>query len=80
MNSIEVTDRESLNDVGWLRNEKATEDLDRVEIDRNSDKFFMVGASLNQTGMQRLISFLLGNLDVFAWTPYEMLGVDTSVS
>ena len=80
MNSIEVPDRESLDDVGRLPNEKATEALDRVEIDGNPDRFFMVGASLNQADRQQLISFILGNLDVFAWTPYDMPGVDPSVS
>ena len=80
MNSIELSDRESLNDVGRLPNEKATKDLDRVEIDGNPERFFMVGASVSQADRQQLISFLLGNLDVFAWTPYEMPGVDPSVS
>ncbi|XP_028069020.1 uncharacterized protein LOC114271605 [Camellia sinensis] len=49
--SIEVLDRESLDDDG------------RLTINR-----------------QQLISFLLGNLDVFAWSLYEMPGVDPSVS
>lgn len=47
VNSIEVPDWESLDDVGRLPSEKATEGLDRVEIDGSPDKFFMVGASLN---------------------------------
>ena len=80
MNSIDVPDRESLDDVGRLPSEKATEALDRVEIDGNPGRFFMVDASLNQADKQQLISFLLSNLDVFAWTPYEMPGVDLSVS
>ena len=40
----------------------------------------MIGASLNQADRQQLISFLHNNLDVFAWTPYEMSGIDPSVS
>ncbi|KAI8028502.1 hypothetical protein LOK49_LG02G02577 [Camellia lanceoleosa] len=47
VNSIEVPDQESLDDVGRLPNEKATEGLDRVEIDGSPGKFFMVGTSLN---------------------------------
>ena len=48
MNSIEVPNRESLDDVGQLPSEKATEALDRVEIDGSPHRFFMVSASLNK--------------------------------
>ena len=52
VNSIEVLDRESLDNVGQLPSEKAMEALDRVEIHGNPDWFFTVGASLNQAGRQ----------------------------
>ena len=80
VNSIEVLDRESLDDIGQLLREKATEALDRVKIAGNLDRFFMVGASLNEVDRQHLITFLLGNLDIFAWSRYEMPGIDPSVS
>ena len=75
-----MPNREILDDVGRYPNEKATEDLDRVDIDGSPEKFFMIGASLNQADRQQLISFLHNNLDVFAWTLYEMPGIDPSVS
>ncbi|GMP70060.1 hypothetical protein CsSME_00029085 [Camellia sinensis var. sinensis] len=65
-NSIEVPNREILDDIGRHPNEKATESLDRVDIDGSPEKFFMIGASLNQADSQQLIFFLLNNLDVFA--------------
>ncbi|GMP65865.1 hypothetical protein CsSME_00026480 [Camellia sinensis var. sinensis] len=63
VNSIEVPNQEILDDVGQHPNEKATEGLDRVDIDGSPEKFFMIGASLNQADRQQLISFLLNNLD-----------------
>ncbi|XP_028095190.1 uncharacterized protein LOC114295193 [Camellia sinensis] len=48
VNSIEVPDRESLDNVRRLLSEKAMETLDRVEIVGNPDRFFMIGASLNE--------------------------------
>lgn len=80
MHSIEVPDRESLEGIGRIPSEKATEALHRVEIDGSPDKFFMIGASLDKVERQELVSFLLGNIDVFAWSPYEMPGVDPSVA
>ncbi|XP_028107828.1 uncharacterized protein LOC114306744 [Camellia sinensis] len=47
VHSIEVPDMESLEDIGRIPSEKATEALHRVEIDGNPDKFFMIGASLD---------------------------------
>ena len=46
VNSIEVPNREILDDVGRHPNEKATEGLDRVDIDGSPEKFFMIDASL----------------------------------
>ncbi|XP_028091624.1 uncharacterized protein LOC114291940 [Camellia sinensis] len=48
VHSIEVSDRESLEDIGKIPSDKATEALHRVEIDRNPDKFFMIGTSLDK--------------------------------
>ncbi|XP_028110776.1 uncharacterized protein LOC114309267 [Camellia sinensis] len=48
VNSIEVPDRESLEDIGKTPSEKATEDLDWVEINGDLDEFFMIGTSLNK--------------------------------
>ena len=40
------------------------------------DKYFQVGESLSILEKMELILFLINNLDVFAWSPYEALGVD----
>lgn len=80
MNSIEVPNRKSLDDVGRLPSEKTTGALDGVEINRNLDRFFMVSAALNPANKQQLISFLLSNHDIFAWTSYEMPSIDPSIS
>ncbi|XP_028062781.1 uncharacterized protein LOC114266077 [Camellia sinensis] len=47
MNSIEVPDRESLQDVGKTPSDKATKDLNRIKIKGELDKFFMIDTSLN---------------------------------
>ncbi|XP_028083155.1 uncharacterized protein LOC114284461 [Camellia sinensis] len=48
VHSIEVLDRESLEDIGRIPSEKVTEALHRVEIDRSPDKFFMIDAFLDK--------------------------------
>ena len=40
------------------------------------DKYFQVGMSLPISEKVELILFLVSNLDVFAWNPYETLRVD----
>ncbi|XP_028054373.1 uncharacterized protein LOC114258601 [Camellia sinensis] len=80
VNSVEVSDRESLEDIGKIPSEKAIEDLDRIEINGSLDKFFMIGTSLSKVDRRELVSFLFNNLDVFPWTLYEMPGVDPVVA
>ncbi|XP_028075783.1 uncharacterized protein LOC114278016 [Camellia sinensis] len=60
VNAIEVPDRESLEDIGKTPSEKATKDLDRIEINRSPDKFFIIGTSLNEVDRREFVSFLLG--------------------
>ncbi|XP_028122448.1 uncharacterized protein LOC114319618 [Camellia sinensis] len=79
VHSIEVPDRESLDDIVRIPSEKATEALHQVEIDENPNKFFMIDASLDNVERQELVAFLLGNTDVFAWSTYEMPEIDPSV-
>ena len=42
------------------------------------DKYFQVGMSLPISEKVELILFLVSNLDVFAWNPYEPLKVDSN--
>ena len=52
------------------------EDLKRVIIDTNPEKFFQVGVQLPPHEKQALIEFLRDNIDVFAWDACEAPGID----
>ena len=52
------------------------ENLERVIVDANPEKFFQVGAKLPLRGKEELIGFLRENVDVFAWDAYEAPGID----
>ena len=53
------------------------EDLERVIVASDLEIFFQVGAKL-PLQEKMLLEFLQANVDVFAWNPYEALGVDPS--
>ena len=64
-------------DVGKAADQKAVEDLVEVRIDeKNPDKFFLLGSSLSSTERLEVLEFLTSNIEVFAWTPYDMPGID----
>ena len=52
------------------------EDLERVIVDTDLEKFFQVGAQLPIHEKQALIEFLQDNVNVFAWDACEALGID----
>ena len=52
------------------------EDLVKVTIGDDSEKFFQIGSQLPQQEREELIEFLKQNIDVFAWNTYEAPGVD----
>lgn len=52
------------------------ERLEKTSINLG-DEYFQVGASLTILEKVELILFLINNLDVFAWSPYEAPGVDS---
>ena len=52
------------------------EDLEKVVVAGDPEKFFQVGAKLPLPGKARLLEFLRANVEVFAWNPYEAPGVD----
>ena len=56
--------------------EAKCEDLEKVIIGDDSEKFFQVGSQLPPQEREELIGFLRRNVDVFAWHTYEALGVD----
>ena len=52
------------------------EDLVKVTIGDDPEKFFQVGSQLPQQEREELVEFLRRNIDVFAWNAYEAPGVD----
>ena len=71
--------KEVLEDVGRKAEEKSVEDLVKVRIDENDPtKFFLLGSSLSSAERMDYVNFLVSNLEAFAWTPYDMPGIDPS--
>ena len=59
-----------------LSEEVKCEDLIKVTIGDDLEKFFQVGSQLLQSEKEELVEFLKWNIDVFAWSAYEAPGVD----
>ena len=62
--------------------EKVFEQLHQVpvvESESAEEKFFLVGSSLGDEEKEELVKFLRANIDVFAWQPYDMPGIDAEV-
>ena len=59
-----------------LSEEVKCEDLIKVTIGDDPEKFFQVGSQLPQSEKEELVQFLKWNIDVFAWSAYEAPGVD----
>ena len=53
------------------------EDLVRVRIIPDDDKSFLIGVSVKEKERLEMLLFLVQNVDVFAWSPYEVLVVDS---
>ena len=56
--------------------EAKCEDLERVVVGNDPEKFFQVGAQLPSQEREELIDFLRKNVDVFTWNAYEAPWVD----
>ena len=52
------------------------EDLVKVVIGEDLEKFFQIGSQLPHQEREELIKFLKQNIDVFAWNAYEAPRVD----
>ena len=61
---------------GRVSDEMKCEDLVKVTIGDDSEKFFQVGSQLPQQEREELVEFLKRNIDVFAWNAYEAPRVD----
>ena len=62
--------------IGGPSGEVECEDLVKVTIGDDLEKFFQIGSQLPQQERKELIEFLKQSIDVFAWNTYEALGVD----
>ncbi|GFY97881.1 hypothetical protein Acr_12g0004220 [Actinidia rufa] len=70
-------DIEVMEDVGRDPEAKVIEELVRYELDEpSSDRFFLIGSDLKKCERTELIQLLKANIGAFAWTPYEMPGID----
>ena len=47
-----------------------------VAFSSDPEKYFKIGRELTPTDRVELVSFLTSNIDMFAWDPYEVPGVD----
>ena len=56
--------------------EASCEDLEKVLVGSDPERFFQVGSELPPQEKVILIDFLRQNMDVFAWDSYEAPGVD----
>ena len=52
------------------------EDLVKVTIGDDPERFFQIGSQLPQQERKELIKFLRQNINVFAWSTYEAPKVD----
>ena len=72
-------EREALEDVGRIPEAKVVEDMIHYELDEpNLYHFFLVGSNMRKRERTDLIEFLKENIEVFAWSPYEMTRIDPS--
>ena len=62
--------------IGEIFDEVKCEDLLKITIGDNPEKFFQVESQLPQQEREELVEFLKQNIDVFAWNTYEAPGVD----
>ena len=62
--------------IGGTSDEVKCEDLVKIIIGDDLEKFFQVESQLPQQEKEELVEFLKQNIDVFAWNTYEAPGVD----
>ncbi|XP_058211774.1 uncharacterized protein LOC131323957 [Rhododendron vialii] len=73
---VEVPNKPVLEDVGSFPKEKSIEDLVKFPLNEDASRYFMLGAGLPKAESDETFQFLKSNIEVFAWTPYDMPGID----
>ena len=48
----------------------------KFKILPDTDRYFQVGSSMKDCDKIKMLLFLIQNVDMFAWSPYEVPGVD----
>ena len=48
----------------------------KIKILPDTDRYFQIGTSMKSQDKVEMLLFLMQNVDVFAWSPYEVPGVD----
>ncbi|XP_058181108.1 uncharacterized protein LOC131299538 [Rhododendron vialii] len=77
--AIEVPYQPTIEDVEGDPAEKVVEGLKKIQINEiDPERYFLIGESLNKQE-KKLVAFLKDHIDVFAWVPEEMPGVDANV-
>ncbi|XP_075640281.1 uncharacterized protein LOC142612035 [Castanea sativa] len=71
--------KEVAREVGLGEGEGSAEQLTKVIIGEDEEKNFQVGSKLPVQEREELIQFLRDNMDVFAWTTYDVPGIDPEV-
>ena len=56
------------------------EELIKVKILPDTNKYFQVGASMNDEDKVQVLLFLTQNIDVFAWNPMKFSGLIPGLS
>ena len=62
--------------IDKLVEEAKCEDLVKITVGDDPEKFFQIGSQLPQQKREELVEFLKQNIDVFAWNTYEAPRVD----
>ena len=55
---------------------KLAKDLEKVVIEQDKERHFQVGSQLPSSEKAQLVKFLKVNIDVFAWSTYNVPRID----
>ncbi|KAH7858121.1 hypothetical protein Vadar_020217 [Vaccinium darrowii] len=78
--SVEVSDQSTLEDVGGNPALRTVEGLKKVQLDdQDPERYFLIEEKLDKQEEEELVHFLKQHVDVFAWTPQEMPGIDPNI-
>ena len=72
----EETPSEQLQKYQEGKGATSVEGLERVKILPNTDRYFQIRSSMEEGDKVKVLLLLRQNVDVFAWSPYEVPAVD----